>query len=133
LITGLLSSRRFESEPKNAGAGGYRGMWLMYHATDKNSKEPVCIHILHKSKLPKFMREDEFFELMKREAQQLTRLRHPHMLRLLHPLDESRSALVLVSEPLIGSLANATGATRRPREYEVELEKKDQADFGMFK
>jgi hypothetical protein len=50
---------------------------------------------------------------------------------VLKPLDESRSALVLITEPLCGSLANAMDATRRPKAYEEELEQKEKLDFGM--
>ncbi len=69
---------------------------------------------------------------MKRDAQLLSRLRHPYLLRVLKPLDESRSALVLVTEPLVGSLANVMDATRRPRPYESELEPKEALDFGKL-
>ena len=55
------------------------------------------------------------------------------MLRVLHPLDESRSALVMISEPLTASLANAFGDTRRPREYEKEVDaKKEAIDFDRL-
>ena len=55
------------------------------------------------------------------------------MLRVLHPLDESRSALVMISEPLTASLANAFGDTRRPREYEKEIDvKKEVIDFDRL-
>jgi hypothetical protein len=104
-------------------------MWLQYGAIDKTTKEQVTIHILHKKKIPSYW-EESLFELMKRDAQLLSRLRHPYLLRVLKPLDESRSALVLVTEPLVGSLANVMDATRRPRPYESELEPKEALDFG---
>jgi SCY1-like protein 2 len=105
-------------------------MWMLFNAINKETKESVCVHILHKEKIPAPWKDDDsFLELMRREATMLTRMRHPHMLRLLHPLDESRSALVLISEPLTASLANVFGDTRRPRGYEKNLEKNEQIDF----
>lgn len=39
----------------------------------------------------------------------LTRLRHPRILSVVHPLEESRESLGFVTEPIFTSLANALG------------------------
>lgn len=98
----------YDVEEAPFGAGGFRGMWLLYRGVDKNTGENVCIHILHKSKVPPAWSES-IVEVMKRDAMRfckpsqliatslnsvlvlsLMRLRHPYLLRVLHPLDESR-------------------------------------------
>ena len=59
-----------------SGCGGYRGMWMLFNAVHKETKEAVCVHILHKDKIPKAQRDSEpFLELMRREANQLVRVR----------------------------------------------------------
>ncbi len=51
-------------------------MWMLFHAVHKETKEAVCVHILHKEKIPKAQRDSEpFLELMRREANQLVRVR----------------------------------------------------------
>lgn len=37
----------------------------------------------------------------------LARIRHPNFIKVIEPLDESRKAIVMITEPVIGSLANA--------------------------
>lgn len=46
---------------------------------------------------------------MKRGATQLTKLRHPQILIVQHPLEESRESLAFATEPVFASLANILG------------------------
>lgn len=80
------------------------------------------MHILEKDTLPKKLRNEAFYKVLHSEVQMLMKLKHPQILRVLHPLDEGKSAFVMVrcvlcqthtfgvcwqiSEPLLGSLAN---------------------------
>lgn len=50
-------------------------------------------------------------ETLKRGITQLTKLRHPQLLTLQHPLEESRESLAFATEPVFGSLANVLGRT----------------------
>lgn len=88
--------------------------------------------LLKKSYLPKAFQNEAFYEFIKREAQVLLRLRHPNVLKVLQPIDESRSAFVVICEPVIGSLANFTFGTVRPSSYVAELDKNEQVNFDTM-
>ncbi|KAG1149001.1 hypothetical protein G6F37_002830 [Rhizopus arrhizus] len=49
---------------------------------------------------------ENIYELLKKEAGNLARLRHPSILEVVEPMSESRSSIVFVTEPLIGSLTH---------------------------
>ena len=48
--------------------------------------------------------------MMKKGVGQLTRLRHPRILTVQHPLEESRDCLAFATEPVFASLANILGS-----------------------
>ncbi|KAG7210710.1 hypothetical protein KM043_012210 [Ampulex compressa] len=48
-------------------------------------------------------------ETLKRGIMQLTKLRHPQILTVQHPLEESRDSLAFATEPVFASLANVLG------------------------
>ena len=48
--------------------------------------------------------------MMKKGVGQLTRLRHPRILTVQHPLEESRDCLAFATEPVFASLANVLGS-----------------------
>ena len=50
-------------------------------------------------------------DALKRGVQQLTKLRHPRILSVIHPLEETREALAYATEPVFASLANVLGNT----------------------
>lgn len=50
-------------------------------------------------------------ESLKRGVIQLTKIRHPQILTVQHPLEESRESLAFATEPVFASLANVLGKT----------------------
>lgn len=46
----------------------------------------------------------EVYERLRREVASLTKLRHPYLLKLVHPLEESKNSMRFVAEPLFSSL-----------------------------
>lgn len=50
-------------------------------------------------------------EVLKRGVLQLTKIRHPRILTVQHPLEESRESLAFATEPVFASLANILGQT----------------------
>lgn len=50
-------------------------------------------------------------EVLKRGVTQLTKIRHPRVLTVQHPLEESRESLAFATEPVFASLANILGQT----------------------
>jgi SCY1-like protein 2 len=78
----------------SVGTGGY---WKMYHATHKQSSEGVSVLVLEKKTLPKSLQNEKFYTTIRHGATQMMKLKHPSVIGLLHPLDESRSAFALVT------------------------------------
>lgn len=54
---------------------------------------------------------DLILESLKRGVVHLTKLRHPQILTVQHPLEESRESLAFATEPVFASLANTLGQT----------------------
>ncbi|KAG0369887.1 hypothetical protein BGZ54_008539 [Gamsiella multidivaricata] len=53
--------------------------------------------------------QERVYEFLKKEASQLARLRHPCMLEVVEPVDESRTAIAFATEPIFASLSNLLG------------------------
>ncbi|RKP06151.1 kinase-like domain-containing protein [Thamnocephalis sphaerospora] len=56
---------------------------------------------------------EQVCELLKREATQLTRLRHPSILEVVEPVDESRTAIAFATEPLMATVGDLVHGRRR--------------------
>lgn len=68
---------------------------------------------MEKRMLDKWSKDDRdsFIEQLKRSVIQLTKIRHPQILTVQHPLEESRESLAFATEPVFASLANVLGDT----------------------
>lgn len=53
--------------------------------------------------------KDQIIDSLKRRVQHLTRLQHPRLLTVQHPLEESRDSLAFCTEPVFASLASVLG------------------------
>lgn len=53
--------------------------------------------------------EEAFLDLIRQDAAQLMRLRHPGVVRVIQALDESKGAMAMVTEPIFASVANVLG------------------------
>ncbi|GAN06975.1 SCY1 protein kinase [Mucor ambiguus] len=91
------------------------GLWKIYQGERKTTGKKVALFIFEKKLLDTlFKRErgssrhdtDVVYELLKKEASNLARLRHPSILEVVEPVSESRSSIVFVTEPLMGSLTH---------------------------
>ncbi|WIA29467.1 hypothetical protein OEZ86_011968 [Tetradesmus obliquus] len=49
---------------------------------------------------------DSFFELQRRSCNQLVKIKHPGVIKVIEPLEETGGQMVFVTEPIFGSLAN---------------------------
>ncbi|ELU10963.1 hypothetical protein CAPTEDRAFT_109432 [Capitella teleta] len=83
-------------------------MWKVYSGHKKTTKQEVSIFIFEKKQLDRYSKyeKEKILESFKRGVSQLTRLRHPKILSILHPLEESRESLAFAAEPVFASLAN---------------------------
>ncbi|OQV16287.1 SCY1-like protein 2 [Hypsibius exemplaris] len=95
---------------EQVGTFGPESAWKIYHA---QRRSPVCedvsLFIFEKrtaEKLHKPKRKGTITELYKRGFKQLERLHHARFLKIILPLEETPDALMVVTEPVIGSLAD---------------------------
>lgn len=86
-------------------------MWKIYSGYKKSTKQEAAIFVFEKKNLDRWNKGDKeiVLESLKRGVTQLTKLRHPQILTVQHPLEESRESLAFATEPVFASLANALG------------------------
>ncbi|KAI1183559.1 kinase-like domain-containing protein [Nemania serpens] len=120
------------------------GAWKIYDAKKKSTQKPYSVFVfdrksldshgntLNRSSASSFKRAtEEVVERLKKEASSLARLRHPNVLELVEPVEDTRGGgLQFVTEPVTTSLANllqekdeqerAGGIGGRPSRYVTE-------------
>lgn len=86
-------------------------VWRIFEATKRSTRESASLFLSDKNRLSDQLAQlraghllPELIELIKKSAAQLTRLRHPNILRILSNLEESRDDLVFATESVRGSL-----------------------------
>ncbi|KAI8644817.1 kinase-like domain-containing protein [Parasitella parasitica] len=91
------------------------GLWKIYQGERKTTGKKVALFIFEKKLMDSFFKRERgssrhdtelVYELLKKEAGHLARLRHPSILEVVEPVSESRSSIVFVTEPLMGSLTH---------------------------
>ncbi|XXG95695.1 Protein kinase domain-containing protein ppk32 [Hypoxylon texense] len=95
------------------------GPWKIYDAKKKSTGKTYSVFVFERKSLEShgsslgrssasaFKRTvDEVVERLKKEASSLARLRHPSILELVEPVEETRSGLQFVTEPVTTSLAS---------------------------
>ena len=87
-------------------------LWQIYSAVKKSTKQAASVFVLERALLDRFEKGERelIWEMMKKGVGQLTRLRHPRILTVQHPLEESRDCLAFATEPVFASLANVLGS-----------------------
>ncbi|VDN94567.1 unnamed protein product [Brugia pahangi] len=120
------------------GSAGPVFSWKIYAAQKRSTKKPVSVWLFEKRNLekwPKYERE-LFSEILKRGVSQLTRLRHPRILVIEHPLEESRDSYAFCTEPVFASLANVLGHLDNISPYPTHLDEFELLDieirYGLF-
>ncbi|OQR73742.1 SCY1 protein 2 [Tropilaelaps mercedesae] len=96
--------------------------WKMFQATKRSTREEACVFLLEKKLLDKYPKADREYmmNMLKQGVGQLTRLRHPAILTVSHPLEESRESLAFATEACFCSLANIV-AVERPDSPTVQI------------
>ncbi|XP_069689462.1 SCY1-like protein 2 isoform X1 [Periplaneta americana] len=112
VLPGNPVTREFEATCHIASAGPGL-LWKIYRGYKKSTKQEAAIFVFEKRQLEKWPRGDReaMLETLRRGVSQLTRLRHPQILIVQHPLEESRESLAFATEPVFASLANILGST----------------------
>lgn len=110
------------------------GLWRVARATHKTTNKDVSVWTFEKRVLdtikgdasgrPAHAAREWVVEQLKKEAMGLSRLRHPDILHMVEPLEETRSELTFVTETVTASLgtllhsststSTGSGGSRRP-------------------
>eukprot|EP00898_Chlorokybus_atmophyticus_P008021 jgi/Chlat1/821/Chrsp104S01272 len=117
-VAGPKVLRNYEVGEQIASAG-LSLMWRVYAGKQRISKKDapsdlpppdVAIWYLEKKWLEEKGRgkgdPEAYIDLCRKDVATMTKLRHPGVLRVIAPLDETRNAMAFVTEPILGSLAN---------------------------
>ncbi|KAF8503756.1 other/SCY1 protein kinase [Russula emetica] len=84
------------------------GLWRVQSATHKVTGKRVSVWTLDKrnAEIDRLspMAKDKTMDVFKAEATSLSKLRHPCILEMVEPLEETRSELIFATEPLLSSL-----------------------------
>ncbi|WBW71344.1 serine/threonine protein kinase Ppk32 [Schizosaccharomyces osmophilus] len=93
----------------------YVGPWTVYPATKRGTDIEVSVFSFEKRILSTILRnatvntslkENFILEVLRRDVSSLSRLRHPSLLQVVEPLEESRSRLTFVTKRIQSSLAD---------------------------
>lgn len=111
VLPGNPVTREYEIITHIASAGPGL-LWKIYSGYKKSTKQSAAIFVFEKRLLDRWSNKQEkeaVLEVLKRGVTQLTKLRHPQILIVQHPLEESRDSLAFATEPVFASLANVLG------------------------
>ncbi|KAJ1819772.1 Protein kinase domain-containing protein ppk32 [Coemansia sp. RSA 2598] len=92
---------------------GHSGLWTLYKTHRRATRQPATIWVFDKQRF--FDRginlqtlgvgeQRRILELLKTEAAQLTKLRHPSVLQVMEPLEDTRGTMMFVTEQVVASL-----------------------------
>ncbi|WWD18087.1 hypothetical protein CI109_102535 [Kwoniella shandongensis] len=126
--THLPNSNGASSSSSSTGVGGNTkpfnvGLWRVLPGTHKTTNKEVSIWIFEKKVLEGVKNgvlmegiggKEWVMEQLKKEASSLSRLRHPDILHMVEPLEESRSELTFVTERITSSLSTLFSAAAGP-------------------
>ncbi|XP_022911317.2 SCY1-like protein 2 [Onthophagus taurus] len=112
VLPGNPVTREFDAT-SHIASGGPGLLWKIYKGTKRSTKQEASIFVFEKRQLEKYNKTDRdiILESLKRGITQLTKIRHPQILIVQHPLEESRESLAFATEPVFASLANILGQT----------------------
>ncbi|CAF1193530.1 unnamed protein product [Rotaria sordida] len=110
VLPGNLVTREYELI-RPLGSAGPGLLWRIYGAIKHSTKQEAAVFVLEKRLLDKYAKKDRelIIDAMKKGVQQLAKIKHPRILSLQHPLEESRDSLAFATESCFGSLANCLG------------------------
>jgi SCY1-like protein 2 len=105
------------------------GAWNVTSAKNKSTGKTASIWEYEKPKgLP-----ERALEVLRKEASSLGRLRHPCILEMVEPVEETRSLITFATEPVTSSLRQATNRSRASDEDEdLDEVEVSLAKFSVF-
>ncbi|KAL8243815.1 hypothetical protein R6Q59_010073 [Mikania micrantha] len=120
------------------------GVWTIFDAKKKNTGAQASVFVFERKLLdvqPSGLDrrtsatsvrkiQDEVVERLKKEASSLARLRHPSILQLVEPVEDTRSGgLMFATEPIIASLSGALA--QKDRNDRTANGRRDTRDYGV--
>jgi SCY1-like protein 2 len=102
-------TRDYTVSENPVASGGPSFLWKIHGGVNKNTREDVSVFICHiKDIEARFGKEktSQVIAQFRREAAVLNKLRHPLILTPIQPLIETRTDLVMITEPVLGSVSN---------------------------
>jgi SCY1-like protein 2 len=105
---GNQSLKNHTLERQTYSTGGPGSAWKIYPAKTKVNPEEVSLWIYDKKSVStdKTGEGETFLEVLRRDAQSLSKLRHPFIIRVNKPVEESKTSIMMETEPIITSLSN---------------------------
>jgi len=93
------------------GSAGPGLSWRIYGAIKRSTKQEAAVFVFEKRLLEKYAKKDRdlILDALKKGVQQLAKIKHPRVLSLQHPIEESRDSLAFAIESCFASLANCLG------------------------
>ncbi|GAB6033329.1 hypothetical protein CHUAL_013097 [Chamberlinius hualienensis] len=94
---------------RQVGSAGPELIWKIYEAIRRTDKKESSVFVFEKKlaeKLHKPRRKETITEILRQGVKELERFKHPKLLNVLHPVEESSETLAFATEPVMGSLAN---------------------------
>ncbi|KAK0502855.1 kinase-like domain-containing protein [Armillaria luteobubalina] len=119
------------NSPQTAPVSLHIGLWKVQGAYHRVTNKRVAVWSFDKrgpdtERLGPLSKE-RVLEVLKAEASALGRLRHPSILEMVEPLEETRSELIFATEPILSSLDMSIPGSSRFRPWveldEVEIQK----------
>ncbi|KAL7423640.1 Protein kinase domain-containing protein ppk32 [Cryptotrichosporon argae] len=114
------SSNLAATASASSGARAFNvGLWKVVGATHKTTGKDVSVWIFEKRVLDAVRAgsgngREWVVEQLKKEATSLSRLRHPDILHMVEPLEDSRAELTFVTETITASLGTLLSAAAGP-------------------
>ncbi|XP_055375118.1 SCY1-like protein 2 [Condylostylus longicornis] len=105
-----LSGHEIQEQVGTAGIGSF---WKIHNGIKKTTKENVSIFVFEKKTLERFNKEERehLLGILRKSIQQLTKIRHPQILEVRHPLEENRDCLAFATEPIFKCLSDSISST----------------------
>jgi len=89
-------------------SGGPGNIWKIFDAKRRPNNEPVSLFVFDKAILERQPKPTAkaVSDMLLNEVQILTKLRHPRVLAILRPAQDTKKAIIFETEPVFASLAN---------------------------
>eukprot|EP00873_Tetraselmis_striata_P012105 jgi/Tetstr1/432369/TSEL_021766.t1 len=147
---GMKTLQNYEIDKVQVASAGPGLGWKIFPATSRRAPvipgqtNRVSVWILDKRSIVGEHKEkgktrglELYVELVKRDIANLSKVKHPCFLQIIEPLEETRNQLVLVTEPILGSVHNVLSAFTDlpeavPEKYKIGKLGEQEIKFGML-